>query len=331
MARTAVCGLSLILLAGCGGSPSDASNALARTETVAARTPVVTGYALAGSATPSSITRDGNFVDVVGVDGVSLLGPRRVSAVDADAAALRRAATAAHRAAVLLVSNYNNRLGDFDERRAHRMLSHVRNRKAVVRALVRRSAGFAGIQVDLESLRARDRVGLTRFTRTLRRALPRSKAVSMAFMASGNAAGYAARGYDLTRLPGVLDGAVLMTYDQHGPWSAPGPIGALPWVRRELGYFLTRVPRSKVDLGAAAYGYRWGGGAPQLKVAQARALAGSRAQWDATDGEWHASLPGGRTLWWDDARSVEQRRRLAAAQHLHGLAIWELGTSGALR
>ena len=304
---------------------------MVRTKTVAEQTPVVTGYALAGSARPADITRDGDLVDVVGVDGVSLLGPRKVSAVDADAMALRRAAAAAHHPAVLLVSNYNNRLGDFDERRAHRMLSRARNRTAVVRALVGRSAGFAGVQVDLESLRARDRRGLTRFTNALRRSLPPSKAVSMAFMASGNAAGYAARGYDLTRLARVLDVAVLMTYDEHGPWSGPGPIAALPWVRRELGYFLTRMPRAKVDLGAAAYGYRWGGGGPELSVPQARSLAGARARWEATDGEWHASLPGGRTLWWDDARSVELRRRLAAAQHLHGMAVWELGSSGSLR
>lgn len=326
--RAAAFVASLTLLAGCGATAhriTESAPAL-----TAARPLVVTGYALAGSATPASIARDSGFVDVVGVDGVSLLGPRRVSAVQADAAALRDAAAKAHRTAVLLVSNYSNAIGDFDERRAHRMLSSKRNRTAVVRTLVRRAAGFGGIQLDLESLRARDRVGLTKLTRSLRAALPRSKSVSMAFMASSSAAGYRARGYDLTALSGVLDTAVLMAYDLHGPWSGPGPIAALPWVKRELAYFLTRVPRSKVDLGAAAYGYRWGGGAPELTVPQARNLAGSHAQWDATAGEWHASLPGGRTLWWDDSRSVDLRLQLATSQHLHGLAVWELGSSGGL-
>ena len=125
--------LAAVLVTGCGASPVAVHD---QSATATARPPVVTGYALAGSATPSDITRDGDLVDVVGVDGVSLLGPRTVSGLDADAAALRRAAAAAHRPAVLLVSNYNNRLGDFDERRAHRMLSRARNRTAVVRALV---------------------------------------------------------------------------------------------------------------------------------------------------------------------------------------------------
>ncbi len=136
--------LAAVLVTGCG-----ASTVVVRDQgaTATARPLVVTGYALAGSARPSDITRDGDLVDVVGVDGVSLLGPRKVSGLEADAAALRRAAAAAHRPAVLLVSNYNNRLGDFDERRAHRMLSRARNRTAVVRALVqtvRRLRGHPG-------------------------------------------------------------------------------------------------------------------------------------------------------------------------------------------
>jgi spore germination protein YaaH len=232
---------------------------------------------------------------------------------------------------VLLFSNYNNRLGDFDEPRAHRMLVRAHKRTTAARALARRAAGFRGVQIDLESLRRRDTRSLVSFTRAVRRALPRGKTVSMAFMASSNARGYAARGYNLTALSRLLDVAALMTYDQHGPWSGPGPIAALPWVRAELRYFLTRVPRSKVDLGAAAYGYQWGGGASEVTVPQARSLAGSRAAWNATYGEWQATLPGGRRLWWDDARSVALRRQLAVAQHLHGLAIWQIGSSGRLQ
>ena len=294
------------------------------------KTPEIMGYALEGSATPASITRDGSLLDTIGIDGVVLRGRGRISALSSDAARLRRAAAAAGRPPVLLLSNYSNRIGDFDEPLAHRMLANRRFRKAAAAALVRRAAGFAGVQIDLESLERRDTRGLVRFTRAVRRALPRSKTVSMAFMASSNARGYAARGYNLGALSRVLDVAVLMAYDQHGPWSGQGPIGALPWVRAELRYFVTRVPRSKVDLGAAAYGYQWGGGRAELTVTQARTLAGAGAHWSPTPGEWYATLPGGRVIWWDDARSVDLRRRLAATEGLHGLAIWQIGSSGAL-
>ncbi len=320
--------LVTVLSAG-AGDPAGVSEA-PWVRDVATSTPVTTGYALEGSARPSSITRDGSFIDTVGVDGVALTGAGGVTAVSPQAAALRRAANRAGRTPVLLLSNYNNGLGDFDERRAHRMLVSARKRAAAVRLLVRRAAGFGGVQLDLESLRPRDTTGLVAFTRAVRRGLPKGKTLSMAFMASGSARGYAARGYDLTALVPLLDIAALMTYDQHGPWSARGPIAAMPWVRAELRYFMTRVPRRKIDLGAAAYGYQWGGGAAELTVPQARRLAGSRAVWSARLGEWHATLAGRRTIWWDDARSVDLRRRVAVVRGLHGLAIWELGSSGSL-
>jgi len=332
MSPRAVASLLLVplLAAGCGGAPSTTGEA-ATLRDVAHTGPVVMGYALEGSARPSSITRDGDLLDTIGVAGVALTARGGVTAVSAQAAALRRAANRAHRPPVLLFSNYNNRLGNFDEPRAHRMLASARKRTVAARMLVRRAAGFSGVQLDLESLRPRDTKGLVAFTHAVRRALPRAKTLSMAFMASGNARGYAARGYNLTALARVLDVAALMTYDQHGPWSGRGPISAMPWVRAELSYFMTRVPRRKIDLGAAAYGYQWGGGAAQLTVPQARRLAGTRAVWSERLGEWHASLPNGRTLWWDDARSVELRRRLAVAHGLHGLAIWEIGSSARLR
>ncbi len=318
-----------VLVTGCAGAGRAAE---APVRQVADSPLAVTGYALGGSATPASVTRDGDLLDTIGIDGVSLLsGSGRISPVSAEARSLLRAATAAGRGSVLLLSNFSNRIGDFDEPLAHRMLASAAHRRAAVAALVHRAAGFGGVQIDLESLRARDTRGLVWFTRAVRRALPRDRTVSMAFMASTDARGYAARGYDLRRLAQALDVAVLMSYDQHGPgWSHSGPIGAMPWVRSELAYFLTRVPRSKVDLGAAAYGYRWGGGSPELTVPQARRLAGTRARWVESAGEWHADLAGGRKIWWDDARSVELRRQLAADERLHGLAIWEIGGSGSL-
>jgi spore germination protein len=324
--------MALTVLPGCSNATAaDPATSRAAVTDAAKAAPVVMGYALEGSARPSSITRDGGFIDTVGVSGVALTARGGVTAVSAQAQALRRAAVAAGRPPVLLFSNYNDRLGDFDEPRAHRMLSNPRKRNLAAKALVRRAAGFRGVQIDLESLRPRDTRGLVLFTRAVNQALPRGKTVSMAFMSSGNARGYAARGYNLTALGRILDVAVLMTYDQHGPWSGPGPIAALPWVRAQLRYFLTRVPRRKVDLGAAAYGYQWGGGAQQLTVPQARSLAGSRATWNATYGEWHATLANGRRIWWDDARSVDLRRTIAVNQGLHGLAIWQLGSSGRLQ
>lgn len=292
----------------------------------------VTGYALAGEARTSDVTRDGRYLRAIGVDGVVLAGPRAVTAVGDEAHALRRAAQRHDRRAVLLVSNYTDALGDFDEPLAFRMLSSHSNRAAVVRSLVRQARAFDGVQVDLESLAPRDTAGLVAFTRELRRALPRRASLSMAVMASSDDAGYRARGYDLRRLARSLDRVVLMAYDQHGPtWSGPGAIGSVRWVRSELRFLTSRVPRRKVDLGVAAYGYQWGGGAGTLTVPHARRLAGDRARWSRKHAEWHARLPGGRTIWWSDRRSLRAREKVARAAGVRGVAIWQVGSSGRLR
>lgn len=290
-----------------------------------------TGYALEGSAMPSHVTRDGSYLRTIGVDGITLDGPSAVTSVSAEATSLRRAAQKHDRTAILLVSNYTDELGDFDEDLAYAMLSSPTNRAAVVAELVAEARGFDGVQIDLESLAARDTAGLTAFTRELEAALPTSAQVSMAFMASRNTAGYRARGYDLVALSRTLDRMVLMAYDQHGPWSGPGPIGSLAWVRKELAYFTSVLPRAKVDLGVAAYGYQWNGGADNLTVGQARARAGSRATWSTTHGEWHATLRNGRTLRWSDRRSLVAREKIARAYRVHGTAIWQIGSSGRLR
>jgi spore germination protein len=319
--RTAIA-LTLAVVLLVGGSASAAT---------AARAPVATGYALAGAATTSDVTRDGRYLRTIAISGVALDGPDGVSAIRPQVHELRRAAHRHGRKAVLLVSNYSNALRDFDEPLAHRMLTSPAHRASVVRALTRAARGFDGIEVDLESLEARDLDGLVAFTRELRAALPR-KTLSMAFMASGDRAGYRARGYDLPALADHLDRMVLMAYDQHGPtWSGPGPIGSLSWVKRELRYFTSVLPNRKVDLGVGAYGYQWGGGPTHLTVAQARQRAGSKARWSARHGEWTARLPGGRTIWWSDRRSLKAREKIARSHGVHGVAVWEIGSSGRLR
>jgi spore germination protein len=290
-----------------------------------------TGYALEGSARPSDVTRDGRYLRTIAISGVALDGPGRITPVSRDVERLRRAAHRHGRKAVLLVTNYSDSIGDFDERGAYRMLSSPAARASVVRALAAAARGFDGVQIDLESLKDRDTAGLVAFTRELRAALP-GTSLPMAFMASTDRRGYLARGYDLAGLAPHLDRMVLMAYDQHGPeWSGAGPIGSLAWTRRKLRYFAKVLPNRKIDLGVGAYGYQWGRSPGTLTVAQARQRAGDRARWSAGHGEWTAKLPGGRRIWWSDQRSLRAREKIARSNGLHGVSIWQIGSSGRLR
>jgi spore germination protein len=298
----------------------------------------VTGYQEESSPV-SGIARSAATLTTVGVDGVNLT-PSGQAVSTPDGAALRQLAAAHARQlpAILLIGNWSNAIGDFSEPLAHRMLSNPTAIAAVVSTLARVVAeqGWDGISVDLESLTARDRAGLTSFITSLRSALPAQAWLAIDIQNDGSAAAYAANGYDLHAIGVAVNELVLMGYDQHGPWeNTPGPVGAVSWQLRGLRIVLRSVPAAKVTLGVAGYGYAWRPHANvMLSDAGARALVArddATARYVRTVGEWTARLHDGSTLWWSDARSFRRRVALARAEHLHGLAVWSLGLSDTLR
>lgn len=270
-------------------------------------------------------------MSVVGIDGVNLDGPGSVSEPDA---AARRQLGRAHRdglPGVLLVGNWSNRVGDFYEPLAYltlrRMVTVDRAASALARVVARE--GWNGVSVDLESLRSRDRVGLTRFVSDLRADLPAEDSLTICLQASTSLSGYRASGYDLTGLAASADQIVLMTYDRHGPWeNTPGPIGPMRWQLASVRALERSVLGERIYLGVADYGYAWRPHAnDSLSVTGARALVArwhTKPRWVSRVGEWTARLRDGSTVWWSDARSIRRRIVLARALRLYGIAVWSL-------
>ncbi|MGD9957913.1 glycosyl hydrolase family 18 protein [Nocardioides sp.] len=304
----------------------------------AAPEPEVTGYLL-GGAPNRLIDRNAAGLDEVGIDGVLLrAGGRQVDLPSADAVRLLRHAHRQGLRAELLLSNYSDLLGDFDPVAAARLLRHPANVDRVAGRLARvaRVQGWDGITVDLESLARKDGRGLVRLVRQLQTRMPADRTVSIDLMASTTSAGFRDRGYLLAALGRSADVVAVMTYDNHGPtWSGPGPIGGLRWQRRVLVPLLAAVPRTKLDLGIAGYAYTWPrhGTGRVLSVAGARrvvAADGAVAHWRPGPAEWTATLSNGTVLWWSDRRSFAARLDLATKRHLHGVALWRLGSTDTL-
>ena len=333
LGRTCVA-LLLAIGAGAAGPAGQASTDLPRR----ADPPTVTGYVLEG-ASPRLVTRDAGALSTVGVAALLLRPDGRDVARPSDGALrlLRTAHEQGVRAEPLL-SNWSNRLEDFDPRAARRLLRH----EARVRRVAARLASYAseqgwdGVTVDLERLRPADGPGLVLLLRELQARMPADRTVSVDVSASTSVRIYHARGYRIRELGRAADVVALMAYDQHGPgWSDPGPIGALPWQRRTLAALATAVPASKVDLGVAGYGYTWPrqGTGHTVTDRGARRLVredGARAVWKAREGEWRAQLSDGTVLWWSDRRSYDVRRSLAVQEGTHGLAVWRLGSADPL-
>lgn len=300
-----------------------------------------TGYVL-GSTPASVVARDAHALGTLGVAAVPLSRDGGdVGTPGADLTGQLATAHAQGLRAELLLSNYSDRLGDFDPRRVGRLLRDPARVEAVASRLASYVAtqGWDGVQIDLERMDRADGDGLVLLAQRLQALMAPDRTVSIAISASTSLPSYAARGYQLAQLGQSVDTVALMTYDQHGPtWSGPGPVGSLRWQRRALAVVATEVPLAKVDVGVAGYGYTWpsassGRTGRTVTVAQARRLVardGARARWRPGPGEWTARLSDGTRLWWSDARSIALRTELATELGAHGLAIWRLGSAGAL-
>jgi spore germination protein YaaH len=325
-----------LVLAGCSTPGPDAGTATPSASSGADWFDV-TGFQ-PENADPALVDANAPAMDVVGVDGLLLnRSGSRVSAPSRAAKTQRNRAHANGLAAQLLVSNYAD--GDFSEPIARKLLTAPANRARVVRSLAADVAtgGWDSIMIDLEALTSAEKPGLTAFARELRAAVGDDVRLDIALSASTTAPGYARLGYDVRALRAPLDHLTLMAYDQHGPWEpdAPGPVGSLAWSSKAARALATLAPADQIVLGVAGYGYHWKGkrSAGQLSDAQARLRvwkAGATARWDATVGEWTATLPSGEVLWWSDARSLRERIALADRLGLTGVAVWSLDLSDRL-
>ena len=315
-----------VVLSGCAthGGSDDGATGLA-----------VEAYAEPGPRMAQRVADAAPGATTIGIDGVTVADDGAgLNDLPDGVGTLVRAASKGGAASELLVSNYAESIGDFSPGVGTALLSDRGNRDRVAAQLAELAVeqDMTGVQIDLESLRSRDRAGLVAFAAALDDAvhdeLGYDAEVSMAVMASTNADGYRDTGYDLGALADHVDRFVLMTYDQHGPWSGPGTIGALPWAERVVRAAEAEgLSADRIDFGIAGYGYVWGGsGDAQVSPAQARTAAGDRARWSSRNGEWSAALDDGRVLHWSDARSYRARIALAEDLGLHGVALWSLET-----
>ncbi len=288
----------------------------------------ITGYAY---GSPQEVRRDAATVSDLGIDGATL---SRDGSRIRTYPGLRRALAAAHdagRPGSLLLSNYDNRRGDFSPAIGRAMLRDSANRAGVAAALADEVAtsGWDGVTVDIENIRGGDRRGLVAFVAALRSHLGAGTTVDVDVPATTHPAGWSWKPFDLPALAAEVDHITLMAYDQHWSTGRPGPIAGIRWVRRSLAAALGRVPAAKLRLGVAGYGYVWRDGRPARTVSasRARSLAGQRAHWARGAAEWHARLSRGRTLWFSDARAMHRRFLLARTAGLDGAAVWRLGSA----
>ncbi|MBE3575189.1 MAG: hypothetical protein IMW99_07050 [Firmicutes bacterium] len=204
-------------------------------------------------------------------------------------------------------------------------------------AIVKRH-NYDGINVDFQLISPQARDGLTAFVRDLAARLhPMGKEVHVDVIPEANVPDVLHRAFDYGALGRFADRVILMTYDEHsGESTPPGPVANLPWVERNIRFALGYVPKNKLSLGVAVYGYDWPipsskGTVQELSAKRAEATAREvgvpirRTRTGAIPNITYTRNGVTRSAWWEDATSARKKVDLAQKYDLRGISVWRLG------
>ncbi len=197
--------------------------------------------------------------------------------------------------------------------------------------------GYDGVNIDFEGMDASTRWGVTAFMQELSAKLkPAGLLVTMAVPAKWSAddsVNSFAACFDFAALGAAVDYLVIMTYDQHAGWSGPGPVAGADWTDKVIRYATTVVPKEKILLGLAGYGYDWSSsGTAEVDAWNAPAKATSAGvdlQWDDTAKVPHFTYWSSSGLrhdvWYENSDSVDFKIDQINRYGLGGAALWALG------
>ena len=187
---------------------------------------------------------------------------------------------------------------------------------------------FAGVNIDFEELRTRDREPLIVFMRELAEVLHKSGYIVSEDVPIDDDT------YDLKRLAEVNDYLVPMVYDEHYQSGQPGPVASEAWFENQIDKLARLVPPAKVIAGLGNYGYDWvigGKGSEEQTfddVMAAATLSKSQVQWDRGAGNpvLRYTANGKRhELWFLDAVTALNQVIAARDEAFRGVGLWRLG------
>ena len=171
--------------------------------------------------------------------------------MDIDTAALALLRRHPGVAVVPMISNYYQE--KWNGGNVRRMIATEATRQLFINNVLKaiRRYGFAGVNIDFESLNLDDPAPLEAFQRELYAALHGGGYLVTQDIAPLN------DDYNPATLARSNDYLILMAYDQHETGSGPGPVAAHKWVENILAKMTAQVDPRQLVLGIASYGYDW--------------------------------------------------------------------------
>lgn len=218
----------------------------------------------------------------------------------------------------------------------HRLLSNPTLRTKAITNLEAyiKKYNLDGINIDFEMVDAQDKDNLSTFMKELSERLkPQGYIISIDVFPKQDESNDVAIAYDYAQLAKYADKIVIMTYDNHGAWSDAGPIADIRWVENNLNYALQFIPKDKLYLGIAAYGYDWSSkGVESLEYEALMTLSeryNSKIIWDDLSKSPHfanTTADGiSHQVWFENKDSLKYKLDLVNKYDIAGAALWKLG------
>ncbi len=236
-----------------------------------------------------------------------------------------------------MVQNFNG--VDFDPKIAEFLNSkegHDRFRREIATFLA--TDRYGGLMVDFESFPKSAQKGYVTLLGELAEDL---HAKGMKLYISGQARN---SDYDYAAISAVVDGVVLMNYDEHYPGGTPGPVASQDWFVDNLRDAEKVIPKDKLICALANYGYDWvlkpkkgklPAGLTDSNVSVQDAWLAARDSEEDIDFDGDALNPHFSYLdeneiqhdvWFLDAVTALNEMRSAQALGIKTFALWRLGS-----
>lgn len=246
-------------------------------------------------------------------------------------------------AGAVLVLTSTDEDGNFSSQRAAQLFRDRVLQTQVLDSLLQVliEKGYVGLDADFEYIPETDRDAFFAFLDNARERLHQYGfflQVDLAPKTCAQQPGLLYVAHDYAVIGSIADTVLLMTYEWGYAYGPPMAVAPLGQVRAVLDYAVTAVAPEKIFMGIPLYGYDWPlpfvsgeTRAESLSPVQAveRALRHDIAiQYDAAAQApyYHYTDRGGRkhAVWFEDARSIEAKLRLADEYHLQGVGYWNL-------
>jgi spore germination protein YaaH len=230
----------------------------------------------------------------------------------------------------------NNAKQDDSNPPIHTVLANPALRKTAIDNLEAyiKKYNLDGVNIDFEMVPSGDKNNLTAFMRELSARLkPQGYIISIDVFPKTDESNDVSVAYDFSQLPNYADRIIIMAYDNHGVWSGPGPIADINWVENNLQYALKFIPKNKLYLGIAGYGYDWSTkGVESLEYSATQNLInkfGSAVKWDDQSKSPYFNYTGSdgvsHTVWYENSNSLKAKLDIVNKYDIAGVAIWRLG------